>query len=69
MKEIKVAKLDKEDSRVFREVTAQRTQMEHSAGVYLSMHKAFWNDLRAKHNLTLESGYYILHGIIYKQSV
>lgn len=67
MKEIKVAKLDKDDVRGYKELEQQEKEIRNAGAMLNSAVIAYWEGLRLKHSLPFGKAHYIRGGVIYRQ--
>lgn len=67
MKEIKVAKLDKDDVRLLKELNAEKDALETKVIELSVKGGALWDSLRAKHHLAWSKQHYIKDNSIYMQ--
>ena len=67
MKEVMVAKLDKEDLILFKELEKSKSEIEQLNANARSRHEVFWELLRKKHNLDISGPvHYIRDKAIYR---
>ena len=67
MKEVMVAKLDKEDLTLFKELEKNKLEVDLLMANAFSKHQAFWEHLRKKHGLdTFGPIHYIKDKAIYR---
>ena len=68
MKEVIVAKLDKEDSARHKELERYEMEIRALIAEAQSKHIAFWEELRVKYSL-VSGGHYLKRNAIYKQEI
>lgn len=66
MKEVSVAKLDKEDQKKFREFEKERQEAEEKVAYIHSAWDFFWEGLRTKYKLPYGKRHYIKDKAIYR---
>lgn len=67
--ETRVAKLDKVDISLFKELRAEEEDLQRRAGAFRAKAQAFWESLRIKHSLPYGKTHYIKGNSVYDQEV
>jgi len=68
-KEIKVAKLDKDDIQLWKQLNAERERIDRDALALIPKVNLFWDNLRKKYFLRFSEKHFIKNNCIYKREL